>query len=276
MIAVDYTGQAVVVTGGTRGLGKALGLAFARAGATVFLTHRWGSVAGEAIADEFAREQLPAPHVIECDVADREASRDLMAAVRASGLPLRTIISNVAFAKVVRELDDMRRESFDLSLHYSAWPVVDLVQAAQEVLGYYPRYVVAISSDGATLCPPNYDFAGTAKAALEALCRYLALRLRPHDSRVNVIRCGLLDTESYRATAGDAAAELHKQLLPIFLEPADVARACLALCSGLMDVVTGTVLVADEGWSLVHPTALVTGHAKGFPRKTGTADDHGA
>jgi hypothetical protein len=50
--------------------------------------------------------------------------------------------------------------------------------------------------------------------------------------------------------------------MPVFLDPADVARACLALCSGLMDVVTGTVLVADEGWSLVHPIALATGHAR--------------
>ena len=166
MIPVDLAGGAVVVTGGTRGLGKALGIEFARAGALVFATHRWGSVSETELADEFAREGLPAPRVVECDASDADATRELMTAVRETGRPLHTVVSNVAFAKVVNGLGDLRRNSLELSLGYSSWPIVELVQAAHEVLGHYPRYALGISSDGPDVCHPGYDLAGVAKAAL--------------------------------------------------------------------------------------------------------------
>src|SRR5262245_27253187 len=92
-------GEAVVITGGTHGFGKALGLEFARTGATVFLTHRWGSADEDALRGEFAAESLPEPYVLESDVSDPDATRALMASVASSGRRLRTIVSNVAFAK---------------------------------------------------------------------------------------------------------------------------------------------------------------------------------
>jgi enoyl-[acyl-carrier-protein] reductase (NADH) len=163
-------------------------------------------------------------------------------------------VSNVAFAKIVRDLQDLKRNALDLSLAYSAWPIVDLVQAAQEELGALPRYVVGVSSDGASVCHPGYDLAGASKAVLETLCRYLAVRLRASGVRVNAVRPGLLDTQSSRAMLGDAAMDRLRQRVPSpVLDLAGVARACVALCSGLLDSVTGQVLVVDEGWSLVDP-----------------------
>jgi enoyl-[acyl-carrier-protein] reductase (NADH) len=169
-------------------------------------------------------------------------------------------VSNVAFAKVVHGLEDLKRGSLDLSIGYSAWPVVDLVQASEEILGGLPRYVLGVSSDGVDVCHDGYDLAGAAKAVLETLCRYLAHRLKPRGVRVNVIRPGFLDTASSRATIGDAAVEaIRASVEGGLLEPASVARVCLALCSGLMDSVTGQVIVVDEGASLVSPLARLTG-----------------
>jgi NAD(P)-dependent dehydrogenase (short-subunit alcohol dehydrogenase family) len=258
MTARGLDGASVVITGGTRGLGKAIGLEFARAGARVVLTHRWGSVGEGELAREFEAQGLPPPDVVESDAGDPEAVRALMARVREHAGRLDAVISNVAFAKAVRDVRELKRNSFELSLRYSAWPVVDLAQAALEVFGRYPRYLVGVSSLGADVCPAGYDLAGASKAALEALCKYLALRLKPHGTRVNVLRTGFLDTASSRATFGDAAIdELGRR--GMLIDPAGAARACLALCSGLLDAVTGQVLVADEGWSLVDPIAYVTG-----------------
>lgn len=257
-------GAVVLVTGGTRGLGKALGLEFSRAGARVYLTHRWGSVDEEELAAEFQALGLPVPRIVEADAGDPEATRELMAVLKAEVGRLDVVISNVAFAKVVHDLADLRRNAFELSLRYSTWPVVDLVQAAHDILGGYPRYVVGISSGGGEVCFDGYDLAGAAKAALEALCRYLAFRLKRHGVRVNVIRPGLLDTESARATFGDEVLEaIQDRLGGFLLDPRRVAQACVALCSGWMDAVTGQVLVVDEGWSLVSPVAYVTG--RGLP-----------
>ena len=262
MIEVKLAGRTVLVTGGTRGLGKAIGMEFARAGATVLLTHRWGSASEAEIAAEFAAAGVAAPQVVECDVSDRKAVLELMATIKRHTGRLDVVVSNVAFAKIVKEVSDLKKSALDLSLGYSAWPLVDHVQAAREVLGRYPRYVIAISSDGPDVCHPGYDLAGASKAVLETLCRYLAVRLRPEGVRVNAVRPGLLDTASSRATAGDAAIDAVKERAPSAVQdPRGVARACVALCSGLMDSVTGQVLVVDEGWSLVDPLALVTGAA---------------
>jgi NAD(P)-dependent dehydrogenase (short-subunit alcohol dehydrogenase family) len=260
MITPSFQDMNVLVTGGTRGLGLAIGREFARAGATVFLTHRWGSVNEAELAGAFQAEGLAPPCIIECDASDSEATHALMATIKQQVGALDVVVSNVAFAKLVHDLADLKRSALERSLGYSAWPIVDLVQAAQEVIGRYPRYVVGISSDGAEICHEAYDLVGVSKAVLETLCRYLALRLKPHGVRVNAIRPGFLDTASSRATFGDAVVEaIKEQVGELFLDPQDVARVCLALCSGYMDAVTGQVIVADEGWSLVSPLAYITG-----------------
>jgi len=270
MITTDFKGAGVVITGGTRGLGKAIALEFSRAGATVFVTHRWGSVEEEELAKEFESESLKPPTMIECDASDAQATRELMAELKAHVSTLDVVVSNVAFAKIVQGVKDLKKNALDLSLGYSAWPLVDLLQTSEEVFGRYPRYALGISSDGGTVCHDGYDLAGVSKAVLETLVRYLALRLKRHGVRVNAVRPGFLDTASSRATFGDEVVEAASERVgELFLDPRLVARTCVALCSGMMDAVTGQVIVVDEGWSLVSPLAYLTGRGApgAFPRE---------
>ena len=262
MSTVDLSGNVVIVTGGTRGLGKAIGMEFSRTGATVFLTHRWGSVAEAELRAEFEHAGLPVPHIVESDVSDPQATRALMRVVQNQQTRLLAVVSNVAFAKVVDSVNDLKRESLELSLRYSAWPIIDLLSAAHETLGHYPRYALAISTDGGQLCHPGYDMVGIAKSALETLCRYLAVHLRAEGVRVNAIRCGPIDTDSLRATFGNDVVDLK---LPghMLIDPHSVGRACIALCSGLLDSVTGQVITVDEGLSLLSPVTYLTG--RGWP-----------
>ena len=271
MITIDFQGDGAIVTGGTRGLGKAIGLEFSKAGAGVTLTHRWGTVEDEALREEFRSENLPDPHIVESDASDPAAARALMREVRRRTPRLSAIISNVAFARPVTGMEDLKRGSLELSLRYSAWPILDLLQAARETFGTYPRYAVAVSTDGGEVCHPGYDMAGVAKAALEALCRYLALRLRPEGVRVNVLRPGFVDTASARAMFGDEVLETP---LPrredLMIDPRAVGRACVALCSGWMDSVSGQVIGVDEAASLISPITYLTG--QGWPGPLGRGD----
>jgi NAD(P)-dependent dehydrogenase (short-subunit alcohol dehydrogenase family) len=265
MITIDWSGQTALVTGGTRGLGKAVALELSRTGATVFVTHRWGSVAEDELAAEFTAEGLPPPVIVEADASDPGATRDLMRLIGERGGRLRLVVSNVAFAKVAHELGDLKKSSLDLSLGYSAWPVVDLAQASREVLGRFPRYLIGVSGDGASVCHDGYDLVGASKAVLETLCRYLAVRLKRHGVRVNAIRPAAMDTQSVHATFGDeAVAQVRARVGDAVLDARRVARSCLALASGLLDAVTGQVLVVDEGWGLVSPLAYVTGRREPF------------
>lgn len=259
-------GQVAIVTGGTRGLGRAIGLELAREGAQVVLTHRWGSADEDALTESF--RGLRAPWIVESDVADSDAMRELVRDVKRRYDRLDVLVSNVAFAKVADTLAELKRSSFELSLRYSAWPVVELVQAAIETFGAPPRRVIAVSSLGAEVCPDGYDLAGASKAALEMLCRYLALRVAGVGSTVNVLRTGYLDTASSRATFGDdVIEELGRR--GMLLDPALAARACVALASEWMSGVTGHVLNADAGWSLRDPIHYVRA-----PRSEAVSSEH--
>jgi NAD(P)-dependent dehydrogenase (short-subunit alcohol dehydrogenase family) len=267
VITIDLKGEGVIITGGTRGLGKAIGLEFSKAGAAVTLTHRWGSVDEHELCEEFLRENLRTPHIIESDASDPAAARALMREVRRQSPRLLAVISNVAFAKTVTGIEDLKRGSLELALRYSTWPIIDLMKATREIFQAYPRYAVAISTDGGVVCHPGYDMAGIAKAALETLCRYLALHLRPEGVCVNVLRPGLVDTISSRAMFGDQLLEtplLRRDEL--ILDPRAVGRACVALCSGLMDGVSGQVIAVDEAASLISPIAYLTGQGWPGPR----------
>lgn len=250
--------RVALITGGTRGLGKAIGVEFAKTGAVVYLTHRWGSVDENELTAEFRAQDLPAPRIIESDASSADDSRTLMQTIQDEVGALDILISNVAFAKTVQDLSDLRRRSLERSLTYSAWPVVDLVQAAHETFAHYPRYVIGISSDGGEVCHPAYELVGVSKSVLETLCRYLALRLKPHGTRVNALRPGFLDTASARATFGDALfGQIQARYPDMLLDPSAVAKTCVALCSGYMDAMTGQVITVDEGWGLVSPLELL-------------------
>ena len=257
---IDYNNKAVLITGGTKGIGKAIGLAFARQGAIVYLTYKWGNHNEDELYAEFA-DCPHKPVLIQSDVAAADDIKSLFTTIKEKNIPLHAIISNVAFAQIVQDMDALKKNVLDLSLNYSAWPIVSLTKTAYAVLNYYPKYITAISSDGADICHPGYDLAGSSKAVLETLVKYLALRLKKFGTRVNAVRPGFVDTESSRATfSPDVLAEINRKCPGIFLDPKAIAGTVLCLCSGAMDAVTGQILVIDEGWSLVSPIQYITGN----------------
>lgn len=265
MIPTKIDGRAVLVTGGTRGLGKAIAMEFARAGAEVFVTHRWGSVDEDELAAEFTAADLTPPVVIEADASDPEATTALMKEIHSRNGELHAVISNVSFAKVVDDVSALKKSSLDLSMGYSAWPVVDLVQKANAEFGRYPRYVIAMSSDGVDICHEGYDLVGASKAAMEALCRYLAVRLKPHGTRVNIVRAGYVDTPSIRSTFGDELIGMVTERMGnVFVDPRRSGQACVALASGLLDGVTGQIIMVDEGVSLLVPASYLSGNHDHF------------
>src|SRR5690606_28689345 len=89
------------------------------------------------------------------------------------------------------------RRALFKSLEYSSWPFVGYLQAIHAAFGRYPRYAVAMSSDGPDTHYPGYDYVAVAKAVLETFVRYMSTHLHPHGCLVNALRTRQVRTESY-------------------------------------------------------------------------------
>ncbi len=244
----DTRDKVVLVTGGTRGIGLATGLAFGAQGARVTLTCRWGAEDEDELRALFARAEAPEPRIVQADVVDDEDTAALIEELGDCG-GVDILVSNVGFAQLVRNLEQYDRRGLLRSIEYSAWPLASYPRALHAAYGRYPRHVVGLSSLGAEHYHLNYDFAGAAKAVLETLCRYLAHRLGPHGCRVNVVRASYVDTESLEATMGPDFVAFMKRFGASgqFVEPEEVADVVLMLCSGLLDGMAGQVLTVDRG-----------------------------
>lgn len=245
----ELRGKAVLVTGGTMGIGLATALAFGRQQAHTILTYKWGSANEDEILDHFRRLGAPEPLILRADVADERDSAALMREMRERHEAIDVFVSNVAFGLLVNSLDDYKKRSLFRTMEYSTWPLVDYTLRIRETFGRYPRYVIGLSSDGAETFLNHYDFVAASKAALETLCRYMAQRLGPEGVAVNVVRSRFVDTQSLTDTFGRDFVDFVHQVggpdVPLPLD--DVANAVLALCSGLLDGVRGQILMVDRG-----------------------------
>jgi NAD(P)-dependent dehydrogenase (short-subunit alcohol dehydrogenase family) len=163
------------------------------------------------------------------------------------------LIANAGLAQRVTGLADYKKSSFFRSLEYSAWPLIEYTKRIHARFGRCPRRVIGISSSGPDHFFRGYDYVAASKALLELFARYLSAHAFSDGTRVNVVRFGTIDTESFDAFFGRAFFDFMRESgIPdeVMLSLEDAGGAVLALCSPLMDGVNGQVLTVDNGLGL--------------------------
>lgn len=245
----DYSDKAVVVTGGTKGIGLATGLAFGRAGATAYLTYAWGSAEESEVKDLFAEAGAPEPRLVEADASREDDTLPLLETIREEFDHVEAFVSNVTVVPTVNGIEDLTRRALYKSLEYSTWPLLGYLKQMKKLFGRYPKYVVGVSTDGVDNYYEHYDYVAMTKAVMESYCRYLAVHLGEEGCRVNAIRTRNVITESALALHGADYPEFVKKYASAthFIEPGEVGDAIFAICSGRFDALNGQVVSIDKG-----------------------------
>ncbi len=242
----DLRGTVALVTGGTRGLGLATGVALGRAGAHVWLTHRWGSADEAAVAARFAEAAAPAPTIVEADIADDDASDLVLRRIADVHARLDVLVANVCVAAVGGDLSAWRRRDLQRCLTASAWSLPRDVDACRRILGTAPARVVVMSSDGVVTHHPGYDYVALAKAALEATARQLDLEgvTRTHVVRTRQALTGGFEDIFDAPTR--ATLERYRRFAVSAEQAASVVVACVC---GQLDAIRSQPIQVDHGAS---------------------------
>ena len=242
-VTFDVSGTSVLVTGGTSGIGYAIASAFATAGATVTVTGTRAS-AGDYDTD------LTAFAFTQMETRDTAAVDAVIA-----NLGVLDVLVNNAGANFPDGLDEWTPEGFEASLAMNITGVQRLTVGARDALerstmtgGASVVNLASMAAYRATTFVPGY---ASAKAALVALTRNLAVHWADRGIRVNAVAPGLIDTPMtapMKSFPDLLASEVGKGVLGRMGTPEEVAAAVLFLSSAASGFTTGSVLAVDGGY----------------------------
>ena len=240
-------GGSVVVTGGTRGIGKTIALRLASEGAArVVLGYMRNDAAAEQAAEE-VRTAGAEPVLVRGNVASDKVIAEL-----ASHGPYAVVVHNAATG-VIKPALETEDKHWDWTLNANARALLSLARACAPDMESGSS-IVAISSLGAQRVLENYVLVGTSKAALEWVVRYLAVELAPRGIRVNAVSAGVVETEALDHFPNrEEMLRTGKARTPAgrLVEPDDIAGAVAFLCSPDAQMVRGHTLIVDGGYSLL-------------------------
>jgi enoyl-[acyl-carrier protein] reductase III len=234
----------IFVSGGSRGIGRAIALRFARDGAKRVAI---GYMRNDRAAEETA-EELRAAGTEPVLVRGNITSERVLDEVGALG-PLDVLVHNAATGVILPALETTDKH-WDWTVNANARALLQLARVAAPQMPPESS-IVAISSLGAQRVLDNYILVGTSKAALESLVRYLAVELAP-EIRVNAVSGGVVETGALEHFPNREEMLAAGSANPVgrLVTPEDIAGAVAFLCSPDADMIRGQTIVVDGGFSL--------------------------
>ncbi|GAB4346652.1 MAG: enoyl-[acyl-carrier-protein] reductase FabL [Desulfobulbaceae bacterium] len=246
----DLHGKVALITGGSRGIGRAIAQRLAENGADVvvnYVRHRRDAEETVAAIEEQGGRCL----AVKANVAQEEDVARMFDVIREKHDHLDILVSNAA-SGVLKPAMELTTRHWNWAMDINARALLTLTQHAVPMMGENGR-IMAVSSLGAVRAVPNYTVVGASKAALESLVRHLAVELGPRGILVNTISAGVVDTDALKKFPNrDEIIEASLERTPLgrLTTPEDVADLALFLCSDLSRMIHGQTVVVDGGYAI--------------------------
>ncbi|MGD0856668.1 MAG: glucose 1-dehydrogenase [Dehalococcoidia bacterium] len=250
---LSLAGKTALVTGGSRGIGRAIALQLADAGADVAISARKLPDL-EKVAEEIqkmGRKSL----AISAHNAKMEDLQNLMAKVKEGFGRLDILVNNAVANPVMADVLHMEEGPFDLIMNANIKGYYFLSQMAAKMMVEQGTggAIVNIASVGAFFATPGIGVYCISKAAIVMMTKSMAQELGPHKIRVNCIAPGIVKTKFSQALWSDESlmADLMKKMpLRKIAQPEEISRTALYLASEASSFMTGSVLIIDGGANL--------------------------
>ena len=256
---VDLNGRRAIVTGGGRGIGRAISLGLARNGADVAIVYHRGTDAAEATAAE-ARAAGGRAMAVQADTAEPASVQAMVERVVGEWGGLEILVNNAGVLSRVPFLElpfeEWRRV---LATNLDGCFLVGQAVAREMARAGTGGAIVNVTSINQTMVAPNTAHYVVSKAAVLALTRQMAYELAPYGIRVNALAPGLTETDINRADLADPAfraMRLSRVPLGEMIDPEGHAAAVLYLVSDAAKHVTGESISVDGGALLCGPNPL--------------------
>ena len=247
---MNLAGKVALVTGGSRGIGRAVAVRLAEYGADIivnYVRHRKDAENTAKEVEQHGRRCL----LVKANVA-KEADVDAMfGEIAAEFNQLDILVSNAA-SGVLKPVTELTEKHWNWAMDINARALLTLVQHGLALMQPGSR-VIAISSLGAIRAIENYTAVGASKAALESLVRHLAVELGGKGIRVNTISPGAVDTDALKKFPNrEQILSTAAKLTPLgrLTTADDVADTALFLCSPLSSMIQGQVITVDGGYAV--------------------------
>ena len=244
-------GKTILVAGGTRGIGKAISLRLARAGAAVIANYLRNEKAAEELKAIAAEEHLPIS-LCRADLTSDKGLEQLDQFLQESAPQLSGLVYCAATG-IHRPIEELTERHFDWTFNLNVRAFFRLIKLTKTRLSKGSS-VVAISSWGASRVLPYYSLIGSSKGALDSLARHLAVELAPVGIRVNILTAGAVLTDAWKAmpNSEDRIAETIRRTPAGRLVTAEeVAYGAQFLCSDASSGMVGHTLILDGGTGIM-------------------------
>ena len=245
--------MAAIITGASRGIGRATALGAARAGYDVCVNYVRDRGAGEEVASSCRALGVEAI-AIQGDVGDRKAVADLFQASDEALGPLGLLVNNAGIigqASPVADLDpESLRRTFEVNVYGTIYCAQEAIRRMSKGQGGQGGSIINLSSIAATLgSPGEYVHYAASKGAIETFTVGLAKEVAKHGIRVNAVQAGTTDTEIHARSGNPDRPAMVAKSAPLgrVATPDDIARAILWLASEEADYTTGVSLRVGGG-----------------------------
>ena len=244
-------GKRILITGGTRGIGRAISLRFARAGAWVIANYVRDAKSAEKLKAQADQESVSID-ICRADLTSRKGFDRLLDSIEKNEARLSGMV-HCAATGVHGPIEELTIRHFDWTFSLNVRAFFELVKTL------LPKFskgssIVAISSKGAVRAVPSYALIGSSKGALESLARNLAAELAPKGIRVNILSPGSVLTDAWNVMPEREkriSEALRKTPTGRLTTPEDVAWAAQFLCSDASSAIVGHTLVVDGGAEII-------------------------